>query len=57
MLNVDSKTVSYLSIVFSKKCNLQTGVQTFHFLSGIKNKMDFLQLSSCRDVYSGTKRY
>ena len=50
MLNGDPKTALYLSIVFSKKCNLQTGVQTFHFLSGMKNKVDFLQFSSCRDV-------
>ena len=46
----------YLSIAFfSKKSILQTGVQTFLFLSGIKNRVDFLQPSSCRDVYSGTK--
>ena len=51
MLNGDSKTVLYLSIVFSKKCNLQTGVQTFLFLSDKENRVDF----SCRDVYSGTK--
>ena len=44
MLNGDSKTVLYLSIVFSKKCNLQTGVQTFLFLSGIKNRWTFYNL-------------
>ena len=39
---------------FSKKFNLQTGVQTFHFLSCIKNRVDFLQPSYCRDIYSDT---
>ena len=37
MLNGDSKTVLYLSIVFSKKCSLQTGVQTFLFLWTLYN--------------------
>ena len=29
---------------FFAKRNLQTGVQTFHFLSGIKNRVDFFNI-------------
>ena len=49
MLNRDSKTVLYLSIAFSKKCNLQTGVQTFHFVSGIKNTLVLVSIAHLLD--------